>query len=132
MVEWASPRNWHRRATGAKNLPVLEIADRDTVPFPGFDRVRLTHHELRERAEPVNAERSFRRIKGYKQMPQLVEASTGTLTSTRPRTPKLSEPPQRVQTGSSPKCHETRHISTADVAPNNATTATVGCRSLVQ
>lgn len=51
VVEWASPRNWHRRATSAKNLPVLEIADRDKVPFPGFDRVRLTHHELREMVE---------------------------------------------------------------------------------
>lgn len=30
------------------NLPDLEIADRDKVPFPGFDRVLPTHHELRE------------------------------------------------------------------------------------
>nr|WP_228768955.1 GIY-YIG nuclease family protein [Mycolicibacterium malmesburyense]CRL77532.1 excinuclease ABC subunit C [Mycolicibacterium malmesburyense] len=29
-------------------MPVLEIADRDKVPFPGFDRVLLTHHELGE------------------------------------------------------------------------------------
>src|SRR6478609_6630591 len=36
VVDWASPRNWHRRATNAANLPVLEIADRDKVPFPGF------------------------------------------------------------------------------------------------
>jgi hypothetical protein len=48
VVEWANPRTWHRRATSAANLPVLEIADRDTVPFPGFDRVLLTHHELGE------------------------------------------------------------------------------------
>lgn len=48
VVEWASPRNWHRRATSAANLPVLEIADRDKVPFPGFDRVLLRFHELQE------------------------------------------------------------------------------------
>lgn len=51
VVEWASPRNWHRRATSAANLPILEIADRDKVPFPGFDRVLLTYHELREMVE---------------------------------------------------------------------------------
>ncbi|MCX2934661.1 GIY-YIG nuclease family protein [Mycobacterium sp. CVI_P3] len=48
VVEWGNPRTWHRRATSAAKLPVLEIADRDTVPFPGFDRVLLTHHELGE------------------------------------------------------------------------------------
>lgn len=46
VVEWGNPRTWHRRAVSAANLPVLEIADRDEVPFPGFDRVLLTHHEL--------------------------------------------------------------------------------------
>jgi hypothetical protein len=48
VVEWGNPRTWHRRATSAANLPVLEIADRDKVPFPGFDRVLLTYQELRE------------------------------------------------------------------------------------
>lgn len=48
VVGWSSPRSWHRRATSAANLPILEIADRDKVPFPGFDRVLLTHHELGE------------------------------------------------------------------------------------
>ena len=48
VVEWNSPRNWHRRGTSAANLPVLEIADRDKVPFPGFDGVRLTFRELQE------------------------------------------------------------------------------------
>jgi hypothetical protein len=48
VVEWDNPRTWHRRGTNAAHLPVLEIADRDKVPFPGFDRVLLTHHELGE------------------------------------------------------------------------------------
>lgn len=48
VVDWTSPRSWHRRATSAANLPVVEIADRDKVPFPGFDRVRLTYAELCE------------------------------------------------------------------------------------
>lgn len=48
VVEWASPRNWHRRATSAAELPVLEIADRDKVAFPGFDRVVLSYRQLQE------------------------------------------------------------------------------------
>lgn len=48
VVEWDNPRTWQRRATSVANLPVLEIADRDKIPFPGFDRVLLTHHELCE------------------------------------------------------------------------------------
>lgn len=48
VVDWTSPRNWHRRAVSAAGLAVLEIADRDTVPFPGFDQVLLSHHELPE------------------------------------------------------------------------------------
>lgn len=48
VIEWDTPRTWHRRATNAAHMPVLEIADRDKVPFPGFDNVLLTFHELRE------------------------------------------------------------------------------------
>jgi len=48
VVEWGNPRVWHRRATNTAHLPVLEIADRDKVPFPGFDRVLLSHRELTE------------------------------------------------------------------------------------
>jgi len=51
VIEWDSPINWHSRGTRAAKLPVLEIADRDKVPFPGFDGVRLTFHELREMVE---------------------------------------------------------------------------------
>lgn len=51
VIDWTSPRNWHRRATSAANLQVLEIADRDTVPFPGFDRVLLGFHELKDMVE---------------------------------------------------------------------------------
>lgn len=51
VVEWSNPRKWHRRATSAATLPVLEIADRDKVPFPGFDKVLLAHHELQDLVE---------------------------------------------------------------------------------
>ena len=48
VIDWTSPRNWHRRATSAADLPVVEIADRDKVPFPGFDRVALPYRQLQE------------------------------------------------------------------------------------
>ena len=48
VVEWDIPRVWHRRAIRAADMPVLEIADRDKVPFPGFDKVLLTFHLLKE------------------------------------------------------------------------------------
>lgn len=50
VVEWDNPRSWHRSAgsASAARMPELEIADRDKVPFPGFDGVRLTYHELCE------------------------------------------------------------------------------------
>ena len=48
VVEWDTPRVWHRRAASVSNMPVLEIADRDKVPFPGFDLVLLNFHALGE------------------------------------------------------------------------------------
>jgi hypothetical protein len=49
VVEWDTPRSWHRSAVSASasRMPVVEIADRDKVPFPGFDGVLLAYHELR-------------------------------------------------------------------------------------
>lgn len=53
VVEWDNPRSWHRSAgsASAARMPVLEIADRDKVPFPGFDGVLLPYHQLREMVE---------------------------------------------------------------------------------
>ena len=48
VVDWDVPRVWHRRAAKAATMPVLEIADRDKQPFPGFDNVVLTFRELGE------------------------------------------------------------------------------------
>ncbi|NYD59285.1 hypothetical protein BKA08_003523 [Nocardioides marinisabuli] len=48
VVDWTSPRSWYRWGPSAATLPVLEIADRDAIEFPGFDRVLLRWHELEE------------------------------------------------------------------------------------
>ena len=76
----------------------------------------------------LNAERSFRRIKGYKQMPQLVDALRR---HAHPDTePNLSVPPHRVHRGSSPKFHATRDMLGSTVgavcAPERCDSAALG------
>lgn len=53
VIEWDNPRSWHRSAgsASAARMPVLEIADRDKAPFPGFDGVLLPYHQLRDMVE---------------------------------------------------------------------------------
>lgn len=50
VIDWDNPRSWHRSggAVSTARMQVLEIADRDKVPFPGFDGVLLTFHQLQE------------------------------------------------------------------------------------
>lgn len=48
VVEWSKDTiNWAKSATTASLLPVVEIGDPEVVPFPGFDRVRISYAELR-------------------------------------------------------------------------------------
>lgn len=47
VVDWtADAINWVKRGGAASSLKVVEIADRDAVPFPGFDSIHLTYAEL--------------------------------------------------------------------------------------
>lgn len=46
VVGWRSPRTWCIRATTAAEYPVVEIADAEPVPFPGFDRLILDYPQL--------------------------------------------------------------------------------------
>jgi putative transposase len=57
----------------------------------------------------LNAERSFRRIKGHKQMPQLVDALRRHAHPETAENTPLSVPPPRVRRGSSPKIHADRN-----------------------
>lgn len=48
VIDWTHDTiNWAKKATGAVNFPVVEIADSEAVAFPGFDRVLLDYDELR-------------------------------------------------------------------------------------
>lgn len=47
VVEWSRDAvNWAKTGASASLFPVVEIADPEVVPFPGFDHVLITHAEL--------------------------------------------------------------------------------------
>jgi hypothetical protein len=46
VIGWRSPRTWRMNATTAASYPVIGIADAEPVPFPGFDRLVLSHARL--------------------------------------------------------------------------------------
>ena len=46
VIGWRSPRTWRLNATTATPYPVLEIADAQPVPFPGFDALTLDYAQL--------------------------------------------------------------------------------------
>lgn len=49
VIKWtADPVNWAKRGEQAENVPVIEIADREQVPFPGFDSIIVDFATLRE------------------------------------------------------------------------------------
>ncbi|SDZ53219.1 hypothetical protein SAMN05216215_109118 [Saccharopolyspora shandongensis] len=46
VIGWKSPRSWRINATTAVGYPVMEIADAEPIPFPGFDRIVLDYAQL--------------------------------------------------------------------------------------
>lgn len=46
VIGWKSPRTWRLNGLTAAGYPVMEIADAEPVPFPGFDRLVLDHAQL--------------------------------------------------------------------------------------
>ncbi|MGM9473053.1 GIY-YIG nuclease family protein [Pseudarthrobacter sp. YS3] len=46
VIGWKSPRTWRLNGPTAAGYPVMEIADAQPVPFPGFDRLFLSHERL--------------------------------------------------------------------------------------
>lgn len=46
VIGWRSPRTWWLNGATAAGYPVMEIADAQPVPFPGFDRLVLDHAQL--------------------------------------------------------------------------------------
>lgn len=47
VIDWPKDTiNWAKSGTSAASFPVVEIADPDAVPFPGFDRLLISYREL--------------------------------------------------------------------------------------
>lgn len=46
VIGWRSPRTWRLNGPTAAGYPVMEIADAQPVPFPGFDRLILDRAQL--------------------------------------------------------------------------------------
>ncbi|WP_207457692.1 GIY-YIG nuclease family protein [Desertivibrio insolitus] len=46
VIGWKSPRTWRMSGTAAGTYPVIGIADAEPIPFPGFDRLVLSHAQL--------------------------------------------------------------------------------------
>lgn len=46
VIGWRSPRTWRLSGSTAAAYPVVEIADAHPEPFPGFDRLVLSHPQL--------------------------------------------------------------------------------------
>lgn len=46
VIGWRSPRTWRLNGPTAAGYPVMEIADAQPVPFPGFDRLVLDLPQL--------------------------------------------------------------------------------------
>lgn len=46
VIGWRSPRTWRIRGVTAADYPVMEIADAEPAPFPGFDQLILDYGEL--------------------------------------------------------------------------------------
>jgi hypothetical protein len=46
VIGWRSPRSWRINASTAAGYPVIEIADSQPIPFPGFDELVLDYPSL--------------------------------------------------------------------------------------
>ena len=52
VVEWSRDAvNWAKTGESASAFPIVEIADPEVVPFPGYDNVLLSYGELRTMVE---------------------------------------------------------------------------------
>ncbi|WP_342343382.1 GIY-YIG nuclease family protein [Microbacterium sp. CFBP 8794] len=46
VIGWRLPRRWWMYGAAAASYPVMEIADAEPIPFPGFDRLVLDYSRL--------------------------------------------------------------------------------------
>lgn len=48
VINWTTPIRWTRQGLKAAEFAVVEIADPQVIPFPGYDSVRRTYRQLQQ------------------------------------------------------------------------------------
>jgi hypothetical protein len=85
VVEWSKDAvNWAKTAATVGAFPVVEIADPETVPFPGFDRVLVTHTELQAVIEDARLSAWRTALGAVQGIDLIADTSTGRLYVGRP------------------------------------------------
>lgn len=80
VIEWSADTiNWAKLGATAARLPVVEIADPSKVPFPGFDKVLITHDELTEVVEDSRYQEWRTALAAVQGIYLIADTSTGKL-----------------------------------------------------
>jgi hypothetical protein len=80
VLAWTSgPRNWNLRGTTAAGMPVLEIADPEVVPFPGFDGFVIGYAELQQIFEDPRYKQWVTALRSVQGIYVIADTSTGKL-----------------------------------------------------
>lgn len=80
VIEWGKDTvNWAKTGAVAANFPVVEIADPEKVPFPGFDSVLVSHAQLRDVIEDRRYEAWRVALEAVQGVYLIADTSTGKL-----------------------------------------------------
>jgi len=127
VVEWSRDAvNWAKTGASASLFPVVEIADPEVVPFPGFDHVLITHAELQAVIEDSRYA-AWRTALGAVQGIYLIaDTSTGQLYVGKADASSAAGPPTpaTVTAATSPCAN-----SPASTQPTPATSSSASCAS---
>jgi hypothetical protein len=77
VVGWTTPRRWHRSGLLAAKFRVLEIADPQVIPFPGFDSVLLSYNKLQQVVEDPHYSRWHSALSAVKGIYLVTDSSNG-------------------------------------------------------
>ena len=77
VIGWTSPRTFHRGGAKAAKFRVLEIADPEVIPFPGFDSMLLTYKKLQRVVEDPHYSRWHSALGAVKGIYLITDTSNG-------------------------------------------------------
>jgi hypothetical protein len=77
VVGWTGPRTFHRGGVPAAKFRVLEIADPEVIPFPGFDSVLLNYKTLQQVVDDPHYSRWHSALGAVKGIYLITDTSNG-------------------------------------------------------